>query len=145
MTDLIVVEDRVDGQCVRHLHLMSNIEFDQACMTRYSAVNGVVTREAGVWHLRAMHPYRGVVDIPAACVDGKVRRLVAWNLDGCASVRVALQEAAREFEKLFGGRAQFGFMKKLPEPAEHGMEIGDLILLEADWMLEKCVAVGCKT
>jgi len=78
--DLIVIEDRVDMQCIRHVHLMANVEFDEACMSRYTAVNGLVMREAGVWHLRAVYPLRGVIDIPAACVEGKVRRLVVWSL-----------------------------------------------------------------
>lgn len=64
------------------------------------------------------------------------------------SVRQALHEAAREFERSFGGRPMYGFIRKLPRGAEHGMEvplgdgIGDLMLLEAEWMLERCVAVG---
>lgn len=161
MGEVIELLNYVDGQCLRHLHLMSNIEFDSTYMNQYSAMNGVVTREAGVWHLRAMHPYRGVIDIPAACVEGKARRLVAWSLTGCASVTRALYDATHEFERLFGGRAEFGFMKRLPKAAEHGTPIAlralppnsestnlgedhELILLEAEWMLERCVAVGCK-
>ena len=145
MDEVIELENYVDGQCLRHLHLMSNLEFDQVCMNQYGAVNGVVTRDVGVWHLRAMHPYRGVIDIPAACKEGKVRRLVAWNLDGCASVRSALQEAWMEYGRLFGGSPQFAFMRKLPKGVGNGHEIGGMILLEAEWMLERCVAVGCKS
>jgi len=145
MDAVIEVVNYVDGQCIRHLHLMSNLEFEPACMSQYAAINGLMTREAGVWHLRAMHPYRGAIDVPAACVEGKARRLVVWSLAGCASVTRALYDAVHEYERLFGGRAQYAFMKKLPKAAEHGMAVGDLILLEADWMLERCVAVGCKT
>lgn len=144
--DVIVVDDHLDMQCVRHLHLMSNVMIADEALWIYGVefVNWKVALEVGVWHYRAMQPYRGMIDIPAACKEGKFRRLVAWNLDGCASVRSALQEAAREFERLFRGRAEFAFMKKLPAGAEPDMDIGDLILLEVDWMLERCVAVGRK-
>jgi len=143
--EIIELLNYVDGQCLRHLHLMSNIEFDAACMSRYAAVNGVVTREAGVWHLRAMHPYRGTIDIPAACKEGKIRRLVVWSLAEYASVQVALHDVWREYGRLFGGSPQFAFMRKLPRSVENGHEIGGMILLEAEWMLERCVAVGCKS
>lgn len=93
-----------------------------------------------------------VLEIDAACREGKFRRLVVCPLEGRVSVRAALQEAAREFERLFGGRPQFGFMRKMPKSAVSDqllagsgvVEVGDLMLLEAEWMLERCVAVGGK-
>lgn len=141
MDEIIEIVNQVDGQCMRHLHLMSNREFDRASMTHYAAVNGVVTREAGVWHLRAIHPFRGVMDVNA---EGwvKMRRLVMWSLDGYPTVKVALHAAAAEFERVFHGRAMYGFVRRLPRGAEHGMDVEDLTLLEADWMLERAVAVG---
>ena len=158
--EIIVVEDRVDMQCVRHVHWMGNSPSpvpspNTADADIWRGVQWV--REAGVWHLRWSGPYRGVIDIPAACVEGKVRRLVAWSLADSGerlafglTVRQALHEAAREFERLFGGRAQFGFMRRLPRSAfsneqsaiSRVVEVGDLTLLEAEWMLERCVAVG---
>ena len=101
-----------------------------------------------------------VLEIDAACREGKFRRLVVCPLEGRVSVRAALQEAAREFERLFGGRPQFGFMRKLPVAVGRGMWeegigewgvdsgvvlVGDLVVLEVDWILERCVAVGCKS
>lgn len=150
--DVIVVEDRVDMQCVRHVHLMSNTMIADEALWIYGVPQGddmefkhwKVMLEAGVWNYRAMYPYRGMIDIPAACKEGKFRRLVVWSLIGSPSVRVALQEAAREFERLFGGRAKFAFIKKLPRGVENGMDIGDLSLFEAEWMLASCVAVGFK-
>lgn len=146
--DVIVVEDRVDMQCVRHVHWMANA----VPGVTFQVPSGEWVLESGVWHLRWEGPYRGMIDVPAACAEGKFRRLVVWSLDsgklevesGKWSVRVALFEAAMEFERLFGGRAEYGFMRRLPKGAEHGMEVGDLILLEAEWMLERCVAVGCR-
>ena len=143
MEEVIEVVNYVDGQCIRHLHLMSNIEFDAACMNRYSAVNGVVTREAGIWHLRAMHPFRGAMDFHC---EGwvKQRRLVAWSTNGYATIKIALKDAKQEYCKLFGGKPQFAFIKKMPKDVEICHEVGGMTLIEAEWMLERCVAVGCK-
>lgn len=143
--DVIVVEDVLTAQCMRRLHLMANEEIPFSTLSSFSTPTTARIEwgeVAGSHWLKAEWIYRGVWDVDAACAEGKFRRLVVWNLEGCASVKVALYEAAHEFERLFGGRAQFGFMKKLPRGAEHGMDVGDLTLLEAEWMLERCVAVG---
>ena len=143
MNEIVEVVNYVDQQCMRHLHLMSNVEFEPACMRRYGAVNGAVTKEAGVWHLRATHPFRGAIDFHG---EGwvKHRRLVVWSLDRYPSVKLAFHEANNEFVRLFGGMPVYGFIKRMPQGAEHGQTLGTLILLETEWMLERCVAVGCK-
>lgn len=161
MNDVIVVENRVDEQCMRVIHLMSNNELCADAVKRYDAPVGAqaeVKQEAGVWHLRAAWPYRGILDIQP---EGwpKFRRLIVWSLDGCVSVREAISQAIVAFWLVFKFRPGFVFMRKLPSGVEnaaplslsatsphleeHKMGGGDeLILLEADWMLERCVAVG---
>lgn len=147
MNDIIVVEDRVDGECVRHVHLMSNGDFSLTPTHPYRALRslplgeGKVTREAGAWHWRAMYPFRGVLDIET---EGgvKFRRFVVWSLEGCESVRVALKQAKAEYERLFGGSPRFAFMRKLPNGVAWFTEFDGLLLLDAEWMLERCVAVG---
>lgn len=143
---VVVVEDRLDGQCVRHVHLMSNEAIGREALRAYGILPTTalieVGQSAGSHFLRASGAFRGVWEVNAACREGKFRRLVVWNLEGCASVKAALYEAAQEFERLFAGRAQFGFMNRLPKGAEHGMDVGDLTLFESEWMLERAVAVG---
>ena len=141
---IIELENYVDGQCARHIHLMSNFEFDDQVMRRYGiASGGIATHEAGVWHLRAVYPFRGVVDIHSSQWV-KLRRVVAWNLEGCASVREAIGQAAGEFERLFHSQPKFVFMNKLPKGVEMFQEVDGMMLLEAEWMIERCVAVGGK-
>lgn len=147
MGPLIELENYVDMQCMRHLHVMSNLEFDQACLQKYGIGNGLAVREAGVWHLRAVHPFRGPLEV---CCEGwkKSRRVVAWSLDGYVSVKLALFDAWKAYCKMFGGRPQYAFMRKLPNQVENGQAVpqGDgmssMALMEAEWMLEKCIAVG---
>jgi hypothetical protein len=139
MNEQIVVEDRIDPNGIRHLHVMSNAPISTPPPQEMG--RGEISVEAGVYHLRVFMPVRGVMDFHC---DGwpKFRRLVVWSLEGCPSVTSALQEAAREFGRCFGSRPQFAFVRKLPGAAVNGQDVGDLILLEADWMLERCVAVG---
>lgn len=135
---VIVVEDRVDMQCMRHVHWMSNTPIP---IPSPNWGEGSVSQEMGVWHLRAVVPFRGVLDIETGG-GVKFRRFVAWSLDGCGSVREALGQARAEYVLLFGGSPQFGFMRSLPRGVEWFTEFDGLLLLDAEWMLEKCVAVG---
>lgn len=136
--DVIVVEDYVDMQCMRHVHWMSNTPIPSPSP---NWVEGSISQEMGVWHLRWEGPYRGVLDIET---EGgvKFRRFVVWSLDGCGSVREALKQAKAEYERLFGRGPQFGFMRSLPKGVEWFTEFDGLLLLDAEWMLERCVAVG---
>ncbi len=135
--DVVIVENYVDHQCIRHLHLMANSSIALPFLEK-----GIITQETGAWHLRVEYPYRGVLDVEAACKHGKFRRLVVWSLEGCGSVRAAIDQAEVYFWTLFRFRPAYGFMKRLPNGAENGQDLDGLILLEADWMLGKCVAVG---
>ncbi len=60
MDDVIIVENYVDSQCIRHLHLMSNFFINRPAV---SLERGELRQETGVWHYRAMYPYRGVLGI----------------------------------------------------------------------------------
>ncbi len=157
MAEVIEIENFLDGQCVRHVHLMSNEEIGRNILRPYGipATTAIIMKgeTAGSYFVKAEWLYRGVWDVDAACRVGKFRRLVVWNLEGYEHVREAVNHAAIYFHAMFGGDAQFGFMRKLPKGIEHGMEIsltpspspegrGELMLLEAEWMLERCVAVG---
>ena len=141
MKDLIVVENYVDCQCIRHLHLISNYFIDRPSA---SFERGVLKQEAGAWHYRAEYPYRGVLDV--ACIGGskKFRRLVVWSLDGCGSVRNAIGYAFIYFWQTFKFQPGYVFLRRLPTGVENGQDVEGMVLLEAEWMLEKCVAVGGK-
>jgi len=142
-SDVIVVEDRVDMQCVRHVHLMSNIEL--ACTQMpFPLARGSVTREAGVWHYRAEYPYRGALDVGCINNGANFRRLVVWSLEGYDLVKPALNDAWEEYLRLFHGAAQYAFIKEIPAVIQNGHEVMGMTLIEAEWMLDRCVAVGCK-
>jgi len=143
LSEIIVLENYVDEQCVRHVHLMSNAPIEEAVRLRYAnAEVGAMVREIGTYHFRAEFPYRGMLDIACVRSAKQFRRFVVWNLDGCGSVREAISQAETFYWTHFKHRPGYAFMRKLPNGTPDFWEENDLILLEAEWMLEKCVAVG---
>lgn len=139
MDTLIVVENYVDSYCIKHLHLMSNFFIDRPTA---SAEGGVLKQEAGVWHYRACYPYRGVLDIACVSTPKKFRRLVVWSMEGCGSVREAIAQAASYFWAVFKFQPGYAFIRKMPRTVESGEWLDEIVLLESDWMLNRCVAVG---
>ena len=145
MEEIIELENVVndDGMCV--VHLMSNVELTvDALRSKYNAPADAkveITKEAGVHHLRASWMLRGAVKVVA---EGwpVPKVFVIWNLTGCESVKAAMFDAAKCYQELYGERPEYAYIRKLPRDVENGVEVGDLMLFEADWMVRKCVAVG---
>lgn len=138
MEEVIVVEDVVSKDCVRRLHLMSNAPIEMSLPAEATVEQ---TQEAGVYHLRAEWPFQGALSIEA---EGwpKAKRMVAWSFEGCINVTEALMHASVFYEQAFGCKPQYGFLRRLPNGVENGRETGPLLVFEAEWMLEKCAAVG---
>lgn len=99
----------------------------------------VITQEMGVWHIRAEYRYRGVLDVYA---EGwpKFRRLVVEPIT--ETMRFAIYDAAQEFKRLFCRWPGYAFTRKLPRGVENGVEVGTVLLFEADWALGGSVMVG---
>lgn len=141
--NVIVLENQINNEGIWNLHLMSNleIEFDAA---RYCApADAIVTqsRDIGVYHLRATWPMRAPLKIQ--CEGWPVPKMfVMWNMTGCASITEAVKSAAQRYEQEFGVRAEFAYLRSLPKGVEPGIEIDDVMVFDADWMVRKCVAVG---
>lgn len=146
MNDIIEVENIVDRSCIRVIHLMANRELDISALQKYGPPGSLTIDtkfQTGTWHLWAKWPYRGRLDIVAAVSDQKkFRRLVVWSLDGYGSMRDAIHDAFIYFWRYTKFQPGYCFFSKLPS----GVKLGDVFegmeLLEADWMLEKAVAVG---
>ena len=91
MEQVIVVENLVDAQCVRHVHLLSNRLIEDCVLQSYAPCGtGRVTQEIGAWHFRAEYPYRGVLDVACVGNEKRFRRLVVWSLAGYARATQAL-------------------------------------------------------
>ena len=144
MDDVIELENLFDDDGFRVVHLMSNAVLNFDALKAYHAPADAmfdVRKEAGVHHLRAKWLLCGPLVIKA---EGwpQPKRFLVWNLSLAGSVKIALFEANRKYEDLFSKRAEYAFIRKLPRGVENGVEVGNLMLFEAEWMVRKCVAVG---
>lgn len=136
MNDEIWLENYVDGNGVRHVHVMSNLLIENPSEI-FGA--GTVAHEAGIWHFKVCEPMRGLVKL---VFEGGSQRVAAlWSLDGYASVRAAIADAVAHFEDKTNIDAEFAFMRKLPSMVEDGYELGNVILIESEWVMPKYVVV----
>jgi hypothetical protein len=140
MDDVIVIRNVIEEDGWRVLQVMSNSPIN-AAFPADAVLDKTV--DNGVHHLSVREPVRGAVDIYFEGLPIQYRQMVVWNFSGCKSVRDAIGQAATEFERQFGTKAIYGFMKKLPRGVDNGQEVESLELFEAEWMLNMCVAVGC--
>jgi hypothetical protein len=144
MNEIIELENIVndDGMCV--VHLMSNFELTVDALKKYNAPVDAkieITKEAGVHHILATWLMRGALKITAE--GWPVPKIfVMWNLEGYKSVKMAIHDAAKHYQDIYGVRPEYAFIRKLPNEIENGIEVDDLMLFKADWMVRKCVAVG---
>jgi hypothetical protein len=146
MEEVIEVENVVTRDCRRVIHLMSNGDFEEETLASYgllklgeeAKVNA--TFESGVHHLRVEWAYQGPL---ALTVEGwkQAKTMVAWSFEGCMNVTEALMHASNMFVGLFGQKPAYGFVRRLPSGVENGRETGPLMVFEAEWMLERAVAV----
>lgn len=144
MNEIVEVENIVtdDGMCV--VRLKSRFELTGDALKNYNAPVDAkieISKEADAYHLRATWAMRGALKIAAECWPVP-KIFVMWNLTGYKSVQAAMGDAAKHYQDIFGKRPEYAFMHNLPRGVEHGMEVGDLMLFKAEWMVRKCVAVG---
>lgn len=84
--------------------------------------------------------YRGFAEVKAEEWP-QAKRMVVWSFEGCKSVTDALGQAAQYFEEKMGECPRFGFVRKMPGE-DAFRDVGPLMVMEAEWMVEGAVAVG---
>ena len=143
MDDVIELENVVSDDGIRTIHLLSNLELTVEALKKYDLPGDAKIeskKEAGAYHLRASWLMQGLLKI-----DGEgwpaARLCVVWNFGLCTSVSKAIGKAAERYLELFGDVPDYAFVRALPKGIENGVEVGDVILFEAEWMMRRCVAV----
>ncbi|MCI0551481.1 MAG: hypothetical protein L0287_11035, partial [Anaerolineae bacterium] len=117
--DVIVVENYVDRQCIRHMHLISNSQ--DSLLPAQREGGGEIKQGTGIYYYRAEYPYRGVLDIHCEGWS-KFRRLVVWSFEGYASVRDAIRDASNYFWRAFRFEPGYCFFRRLPAGVEFGQD-----------------------
>lgn len=112
MDDVIEVENYIDGQWMRHVHLMSNDENAEVDLPVYASP--VITKEGGVWHVRASWAAREAFAGTLRGDDRIERQIVLWAFSG-QRVSVCIRDAAREFWKVFCRQPDFAAVHEYPE------------------------------
>jgi hypothetical protein len=112
MDDVIEVENYIDGQWMRHVHLLSNDENAEINLPVYASP--VITKEAGVWHVRASWAAREAFAGTLRGDDRIERQIVLWAFSG-QRVSVCIRDAAREFWKVFGRQPDFAAVHAYPD------------------------------
>lgn len=147
LSELIVVEDRVDENCVRHVHLMANAPVGENWLDLFGAPEGTrgrQTLETGAHHLRADWPHKGPLEIKAEAWP-QAKRTVAWSLAGCENAREAMRQAALAFTEFYSTWPEMAFLRNMPKGAEFGQAVDlgefELLVFEAQWAPGKCVVV----
>ena len=147
MGEVIEVENRVDEKGIRHVHLMANRDVTIADLAIYlppKDAHVTVGIEAGACHLRAWWPYFGMLEMRSECWPAS-KRLVVKKVQQGDRISAVVNEAAREFLRLFGVGPHYVRIRRLPTGVDNGMVImyqgWEMILTETEWMMEGCVGV----
>lgn len=138
MSDVIIIENSLKEDGLRRVHLMSNQELP-TIFPQFG--EGQVTKKDDVYHFYREWFMRGAMEIQC---EGwpKYRRMVLWHLNGYRFVKDAMFEAYREFTRVFDARPEYAFLWKLPGNVSNGDELAKMIILEAEWVPKKCIALG---
>lgn len=130
MDEIIEIENYVDANGMRHMHLMSNIEIDieelEDPWTIPDGVSSKSTREAGVFHLRAAWRARQAFAGTMRGSDRRERQMVLWVIEQGDRISTCVREATVQFRKAFGRNPNFAAMRVLPKGVEDdcSIEIG---------------------
>lgn len=125
MREIIEVENYIDADWVRHLHLMSSVEIDEAeVRSKYGVGDAKLTVncEAGVHHLHGEWKARGLFagtyrDFP------REMPIVLWAMDKGEQVRLAIAAAAFEYLQKVGRLPRFAGVQALPKGVEEGVDV----------------------
>lgn len=150
LDDIIEIENYIDQDCRRYLHLMSNNEIvlNQLDGTSWAIPPGISVvskHEAGVWHLRAAWFACEAFVGTQRGSDRRERQVVLWSFIYADRVTNAIRDAAAEFWHVFCRRPDYAAVRSFPEAMGLDVDIevdgGCVALIESADVPEKFVMV----
>ena len=144
MNDVIELENRIDEQGMRVVHLMADRPLTATDLIGYWPPEGArveTAREAGVHHLRAEWPYVHIIEVRPG------QQYVLRDIRKGERISEAVGAAVRDYLREFGHGPQYAYLRRLPRNVPIGYAIRylgwEIFLLQADdWLPEGQVAVG---
>jgi len=104
----------------------------------------------GLHYVELLEPYRGPVEIffpypirPENCPGPDMIRMLAWSVNG-DKVSQCMQDGAAAFASAVGRWPKMAYIRKLPQGAEYGVEVDDVMLLELEeaWVVPGFLFIG---
>jgi hypothetical protein len=140
--EVIILENIINADGLRRVHLMSNIQFELSQIKEQfgGEWEPVVTREVGVYHLRGEWKHEGMTLM--SCEGWpQPKRMALLPLQPGVRISETITKAAFVFladAQLWPG---YGFVRRLPKGIHNGVEVDGILVFESEWMPEKFVAV----
>ena len=146
MSNVVVLENRVDADWVIHLHVMAAKDDDlhEWVDDHYPEHQfDMLIDELRMWHIRATWPARDLIEFQHVTGPKAVVRwpLVAWSYSG-QRVSEAMIEAGVKFALSTGHDPMYAFIRQIPAKAEEFVDVMSITLLQADWVPDGYLAVG---
>lgn len=128
MDEIIEVENYVDANGIRFLHLMSNedIDVDDFENPAWLIPDGVdvnCSKEAGAYHLRATWRARQSFFGMMRGSDRHEKQMALWALESGDRISVGVHEATVLFRKAFGRNPNFAAVRTYPRDLDVFCEI----------------------
>ncbi|HZM24559.1 MAG TPA: hypothetical protein VFC02_22620 [Anaerolineales bacterium] len=145
-----IIQNKLTEDGFRHLKLISDSRVAEERMMRFipvparehAQIRCSDTTALSLFYGEANWPVRGdAVDIHA---EGwiKFRRLVVWKLLPGERMSEAIGLAKCSYIKLFLRCPRYAFARSLPKSVESGVEVDDVMLMQAEWAIPGCVMIG---
>jgi hypothetical protein len=152
MMEIIEVENYIDEKWTRRLHLMSNDEIkvdelEPPYIFPDDDAQVELTREAGVYHLRAVWQARDAFAGTLRGDDRQERALVLWALKDGDRISTSVQAATVEFRRAFARNPHYAAVRRMPRGVDDLCEIAiddgrrTLVLVECADVLDRFVVV----
>lgn len=144
MNDVIELENRINEQGLRVVHLMSNRPMTATDLIGYWPPQDArieTQRQGGTYHLRAEWPHVEIVEVRPG------QKYVLREIRKGERISEAVGAAVRDYLREFGHGPQYAYLRRLPRGVPIGYAIRylgwEIFLLQADeWLPNGHVAVG---
>ena len=147
-----IIENKLTEDGYRQIKLVCDVAVKEQRMMRFIPAAARVhaqircydTSALSLFYGEARWPVRGeIVDVYFEGLEIKrFRRLVAWKIMPGERMSEEIAKARCAFIDLFARWPQYAFTRTLPKSVESGIEVEDVMLMQAEWALPGCLLIG---
>jgi len=150
MTDELVIQDAIDGEGMRTLHVLSLGSLEGHWILQSPVIQDgevqLYVDELKMHHLVVKWPVREPIRGFLRGAEQIEWPMMLWALQRGDRMSEQIKVAAEAHHSTFATWPDFAWMRHLPSGVEDGMvvslEHAEVILLEAEWVPRRCLCVG---